>query len=234
MEHALLKLMHETEDSWWYRGRISIVRAVLRRARIGRLGTALDIGAGYGGMLSFLKNYADSVDAYEPDSEAMIELSRRGYRRVYTDVAQALAEKHNIIGLFDVLEHIENDEDMLIRLHDTLVEDGALILTVPAYRWLWSIHDERNQHFRRYSARELRRKLVESGFEIRFVSYWNTVLSPVAVLARLGGIAGESGLSSGNLINAILLQFIRLEALIIRIASLPFGLSLVAVAVRKK
>lgn len=226
--------MHDTEDSWWYRGRISIIRVALRRAHIERMDTALDLGAGYGGMRALLKDYAESVDAFEPDREAMQELAQRGYRRVYTDVEQALAEKHDVIGLFDVLEHIENDENMLTRLHDSLTEEGALILTVPAYRWLWSSHDERNQHFRRYSARELRRKLVKSGFEIRFVSYWNTVLFPVAVLARLCGIAGEGGLSPGSVVNTILLQLIRLEALIIRIASLPFGLSLVAIAVRKK
>lgn len=234
MDHALLKLMHETEDSWWYRGRISVVHSALRRARTPKRDTALDLGAGYGGMCALLKEYADSIDAFEPDREAMRELARRGYRHIYADDTQALTEKHDIIGLFDVLEHIENDENMLNRLHDSLAEDGVLILTVPSYQWLWSAHDERNRHFRRYRARELRRKLVESGFEVRVVSYWNAVLFPVAALARLCGIAGESGLSPGSGINAILLQLIRLEAFITRIVPLPFGLSLVAVAVRKK
>lgn len=226
--------MHETEDSWWYRGRILIVHSALRRAGIEKQNTALDFGAGYGGMLSFLNGYADSIDAYEPDDEAVKELVLRGYRNIYSDSEQALTEKHDIVGLFDVLEHIENDEDMLTRLHDSLTEDGVLILTVPAYQWLWSAHDERNRHFRRYRVRELRLKLVESGFEVRVISYWNAVLFPVAVLARLCGIAGESGLSLGSGINAILLQLIRLEAFITRIVPLPFGLGLVAIAVRKK
>lgn len=234
MDHALLKLMHETEDSWWYRGRISVVRSALRRARTPKRDTALDLGAGYGGMCALLKEYAESVDAFEPDQEAAQELARRGYRHIYTDTAQALAEKHDIIGLFDVLEHIENDEDMLVRLHDSLTEDGVLVLTVPSYQWLWSAHDERNRHFRRYRARELRRKLVESGFEVRVISYWNTVLFPVAALMRVLGIAGESSLSPSSFINTILLQLIRLEAFITRVVSLPFGLSLVAIAVKKK
>lgn len=233
MDHALLKLMHDTEDSWWYRGRINVVRAALCRAHIEKRNTALDVGAGYGGMCAFLKDYADSIDAYEPDREAMRELARRGYRHIYIDITQALREKHDLIGLFDVLEHIENDEEMLIRLHDALDEDGVLVLTVPAYEWLWSAHDERNRHFRRYRARELRRKLVESGFEVRVVSYWNTALFPVAALARLFGIAGESALSPGSGINAILLRLIRLEAFMMGIMSLPFGLSLVVVAVKR-
>lgn len=234
MDHALLKLMHETEDSWWYRGRISVVRSALRRAHTPKRNTALDLGAGYGGMCSLLKDYAESIDAFEPDREAMRELAHRGYRHIYTDVTQALAEKHNIVGLFDVLEHIENDESMLNRLHDSLAEDGVLILTVPAYQWLWSAHDERNRHFRRYRACELRQKLVESGFEVRVISYWNTVLFPVAALMRMLGIAGESSLSPNSFINTILLQLIRLEAFITRVVSLPFGLSLVAIAVKKK
>lgn len=234
MDPALLKLMHETEDSWWYRGRISIVCSALRRARIEKRTTALDLGAGYGGMCALLKKYADSVDAFEPDREAMQELARRGYRHIYADVTQALTEKHDIVGLFDVLEHIEDDEDMLVRLRDSLTENGVLVLTVPSYQWLWSAHDERNRHFRRYRARELRRKLVESGFEVRVISYWNAVLFPVAALARLCGVAGESGLSPGGLVNTILLQLIRFEAFVTRIVSLPFGLSLIAVAVKKK
>lgn len=233
MDRALLRLMHETEDSWWYRGRILIVRSALRSAGIEKRNTALDFGAGYGGMMSFLKGYADSIDAYEPDGEAVKELVLRGYRHIYTDAEQALKEKHGIVGLFDVLEHIENDMNMLVRLRDSLTEDGVLIITVPAYRWLWSAHDERNQHFRRYRARELQQKLVESGFDVRFISYWNTLLFPVAALARLFGIAGEGGLSSGNLINTILLQLIRLETFMIGVMSLPFGLSLVVVAVKR-
>jgi len=234
MEHALLKLMHETEDSWWYRGRIIIVQAALRRARIAKRSTALDFGAGYGGMLSFLKTYADSVDAFELDQIAMLELTARGYRHVYADIADALAEKHDIIGLFDVLEHIKDDEDMLVRLHSALAADGVLVLTVPAYRWLWSVHDERNMHFRRYRASELRRKLEAHGFEVRCIGYWNAVLFPVAALVRVFGFAGESGLSPDRVVNVILSQLIRLEAFITRMVSLPFGLSVVAVAVKKQ
>lgn len=234
MDHALLKLMHETEDSWWYRGRIAVARTAFRCSRIEKRATALDLGAGYGGMIHFLKTYVDSVDAFEPDRIAEQELSRRGYRHVYTDTTQALVEPHDIIGLFDVLEHIEDDEGMLICLREALTEGGALILTVPAYQWLWSVHDERNRHFRRYRAGELRQKIVKAGFEVRFVSYWNAVLFPIAVLVRLFGFAGESSLSSGGLVNAVLLQLVRLEANIMRMVPLPFGLSIVAVAVKRE
>src|SRR3989344_3060442 len=122
MEHALLKLMHETEGSWWYRGRIIVMQTALQCARIQKRGRALDLGAGYGGMFSFFRQYADRVDAFEPDQIAMQELSRRGYTRVFSDTESALAQQHDIIGLFDVLEHIEDDKGMLVRLHDSLSE----------------------------------------------------------------------------------------------------------------
>jgi SAM-dependent methyltransferase len=194
---------------------------------------ALDIGAGYGGMFSLLSQHADDVYAYEPDAVASATLRGRGYTEVFPTLDAAFAHRYDLIGMFDVLEHVENDEDLLLQIREALKPNGTLVVTVPAYQWLWSEHDVENHHFRRYTLRGLRHVLQRAGLEVQSSSYWNTLLFPVAAAMRLAGRTGQEGLTLGRTLDAVLTRIVGLEVGAMRAGlRMPFGLSVVAVATR--
>ena len=230
MEHALLKLMHDTEDSWWYRGRALVVARVLGKFMRKRAAHAIDIGAGYGGMRPTLERFARTVDAVEPDLEARQFLTHVGYARIFDTEEEAFTSAYDLIGLFDVVEHIEDDAGFMRRVGAHMHTGGRVVLTVPAYQWLWSSHDERNHHFRRYTRRRMITLLEHADLKVEYAGHWNMSLFPVAALRCLIGVPGETGLRTGPLIDRILYGIVWIESLLARIMPLPFGLSIIAVA----
>jgi len=111
--------------------------------------------------------------------------------------------------------------------------DGIMILTVPAYKWLWSKHDELNHHFRRYTKKELN-KLFDDKYLILKSSYFNFFLFPIALLSRLidkiRKRSSQNFLNLPNLfINKILFKIFKYESKLLRIFNLPFGLSILIV-----
>jgi hypothetical protein len=132
--------------------------------------------------------------------------------------------------MFDVLEHMKDDYGFLARLRGSLTPEGRIIITVPAFPFLWSIHDELNHHYRRYTNRSLTQVLLRAGYRLEFMSYWNALLFLPAAVLRLAGRTGESALDGPIALNEFLLAIIRAETFMMRRTSLPFGTSLVAVA----
>jgi len=231
MERAAFILLHESESSWWYRGRAVIVRGVLDQIRRDNL-SIIDFGAGYGGMYDTLAAYG-TVSAYEPDAESNTVAQEKGYVAVYDSAASALEHRHDVIALFDVLEHIEGDRAFLQNAQSALTEKGRLLITVPAMPFLWSAHDEKHHHFRRYTRRSLQKVLEENGYEVERISYWNMFLFFPAATARLLGRSGESSFNLPRVLDTLFYMLVRLESFLMRLVPLPFGVSLVAIA-RKK
>ncbi len=91
----------------------------------------------------------------------------------------------DVVGVFDVLEHIEDDKGVLEQIYESLVSEGGLLITVPQHQWLWSSVDEAACHVRRYSASELENKVKAAGFEILRSSSFVSLLLPMMVAARL-------------------------------------------------
>jgi SAM-dependent methyltransferase len=91
----------------------------------------------------------------------------------------------DVVGVFDVLEHIEDDKGVLGQIYDSLVRGGGVLITVPQHQWLWSPVDEAACHVRRYSAKELENKVRAAGFEILRSSSFVSLLLPMMVAARL-------------------------------------------------
>ena len=228
MERHQFTLLHDMENSWWYKGRSVVLTGILKRMPIAF--ETLDFGAGFGGMFPMLARFSKRVSAFEPDFEANSELKRRGYERVYPTTDEALATQYDLIGFFDVMEHIKGDKTFLTQIKKSLTPNGKILLTVPAYQWLWSQLDVEGHHERRYTKRKLIQMLQEAGYKIDFASYWNVFLFPVAAVIRLSGSIGESGLGLPTPINAFFLALIRIEAFLMHIFPLPFGLSIVVLA----
>jgi hypothetical protein len=134
-----------------------------------------------------------------------------------------------------VLEHIEDDLGSLHRVAQLLRPGGFLVVTVPAYRFLWSEHDVVNEHKRRYTRTELATKMKQIGFGIRKLSYFNTLLFPpiaaMRLIQRLRDRPGQA--DEGHVapwLNGVLRRVFSLEKQMLRWLSLPFGVSLIAVA----
>ena len=224
----MLELLHRAEGSWWYRGRAAVVAAVT--AKFPRAESALDYGAGYGGMCAFLRTRSTHVYAYEPDPDARAIATTRGYDAVYSDADVTLSHVYDLAVMFDVIEHIEDDRAFLSRLHTVLSAGGTVVVTVPAFQWLWSEHDTKNMHHRRYTRALLVARLRDAGFKVSYAGYWNMTLFPIAALVRLSGRSGADALETNSIVNAILYGIVLIEAAVARYLPLPFGLSVIAVA----
>ncbi len=231
MERKTLELLHGAEESWWYRGRSRVIETLLRRAGI-HARSALDFGAGFGALRGLLAQFAVSVYAFEPDAAASAVARGRGYAQVFASADDALAENYELVCLFDVLEHIEDDRAFLRRLYQAILPGGHIIITVPAYQWLWSVHDVNNHHFRRYTRRSLVSALESCGYDITYASYWNMTLLLPAALVRVLGLTGESTISGTSVLDPVFLAIVRVESFLMRYVSLPFGTSVIVVASR--
>jgi len=225
MKKEAYDLMEYAEDTWWYKGKRAAIRSVLKGENFG---TALDYGAGFGGMFEVLGTTAQSVFAYEPEPYTHKSLERRGYKGIYDTVDETLSHKYDFVGFFDVIEHVQDDLEISKRLFDSLNPGGKMVVTTGAYQWLWSAHDTNHMHFRRYTATSLKRVLESAGFQVEYIGYWNMcLLIPLAFIRLLGG-TGESGFNAPWYISGPVTLLLRVEALVLRYIPLPFGVSVIA------
>lgn len=231
MRRSAFELLRQMEHSWWYRARTRMLKQVLGRVNA-RPMRILDFGAGWGGMHDALSEGGALVYAYEPDAQARAACAERGYADVFATEAEAFAEQYDCISLLDVLEHIENDRGFLERAKQALAPGGILLISVPAFPFLWSMHDVEHQHFRRYTRPSLSERLTEAGYTTLFASYWNASLFFPAAAMRLLGRTGESALALPSFMDALLYALLQFESWALSITSLPFGTGLVAAGKR--
>jgi len=146
-------------------------------------------------------------------------------------------DEFDAIGAFDVLEHIEEDEQVLVQMHKALQPHGMLLITVPQHPWLWSQADSYAHHVRRYTAKELRGKVENAGFQIIRITSFMSLLLPLMFISRLRQRQSKTEydptaeLKISGWLNTIFKVIFNLEQIIIRFGlSLPFGGSLLLVA----
>lgn len=192
---------HAVEStSFWFAHRNRALAAVITAFAPPAGLPFLDVGGGNGFVATMIQGLGHRVVMIEP-GEAGARFARdRGLEEIVqssiVDLEVAPASI-GAMGLFDVLEHIEDDVAALRRLREMLVDDGRIYLTVPAHRALWSSIDEQAGHFRRYTRKQLVRVLEEAGLEVDFASYYfRPLLAPMFLLRclpeRLGLRKGES------------------------------------------
>jgi SAM-dependent methyltransferase len=234
---------------FWFQSRNRCILAALKRVKASsNVRSILEVGCGTGVVLAalqrmFPESHITGMDLFEDG----LALARRrfGGTLIQGDVlTQRFDARLDMLGAFDVIEHLDDDQGVLERFRDQLVPGGHVIITVPAYPSLWSYFDEIAHHRRRYSPDEVRRKLLNAGFVNVYVTPFMTALFPVMWLKRrifgrqLSGAppheqqtAAERDLRVPMLINLLMDVLLWPDAqLISHRRRLPFGTSLLAVA----
>ena len=239
MERSVYTQMAELDQRhWWYRARREVLAALIRRT-VGPAKDAaiLEIGCGTGHNLAMLGQFGN-VDALELDEEARGIAEGRLGRKVMSSPLPELNEvaphHYDLIGAFDVIEHIADDRAALASIASRLKPGGKLVVTVPAHQWMWSAHDVVNHHQRRYSKRALKALIEASPLRLESIGYFNSLLFPAAIAERMwsrvrGRDDSDLKLPPGPL-NAALERAFAAERHLIGRLPLPPGLSLFAVA----
>ncbi len=177
------------ERHWWFRARRDLVLRQVERA-LGEAGATtgaariLDYGCGTGFNLPFLARYGEAWGA-DVATQHGAEFRRAPEER-FIDLDGDLAPhkgRFDLLTALDVLEHLDDDAAGLGAMRDWLRPGGQIVLTVPAYRWLWSGEDVISEHRRRYTRRGLRGVCQRAGLELRFLSYFNLAILPAAAAA---------------------------------------------------
>ena len=239
MERVVYQQMAELDDRhWWYRARRRILAELIRReGQLPPNAQILEIGCGTGHNLAMLGQFGH-VDALELDDEmrALSEkrLGRKIMRSPLPELAEVPARRYDLIGAFDVIEHIDDDAAAVAAIATKLKPGGKFMMAVPAHQWMWTAHDVANHHKRRYSKRALKSLIENSPLRLEQVGYFNSLLFPLAVAERAA--SKLRGKDDGDVklppapVNAALEAVFAAERYLVGRLSLPPGLSLFAVA----
>jgi SAM-dependent methyltransferase len=237
---AYVEMAAAEDRHWWFRGRRRVLRAMISGLHLPADARILEIGAGTGGNLLMLSRFGKVIAVERSATARAFATEKTGARcdiraGAAPDELPLTGELFDLICLFDVLEHVEQDEETLRAIRPFLAPGGTVLLTVPAFRRLWGPHDAALHHKRRYEKAELRGKLREAGFTIAKLSFINMGLFPLAVLMRvydrLAKRPGASGTQTPPwLLNEIFAGIFGAEAAVLPALNLPFGLSLLAIA----
>jgi 2-polyprenyl-3-methyl-5-hydroxy-6-metoxy-1,4-benzoquinol methylase len=239
MEEELYRKFYEIETiHWWFSARLNIVMDLIKhKANLPGKAKVLDIGCGTGAILSKL---SEQFEAYGTDTSPLaIELcQRRGLKNAYccTLATFPLPKlKFDLVTMLDVIEHIDDEAGILHGAFQALRPGGYLLVTVPAYQFLWSNYDELNHHKRRYTRTRLMHVLEENGFTVHTISYFNTLLFPTALFERVAEKIMKVGSDTTlkvpfRSLNLLLRSVFGWERFFLRKITFPFGLSVIALA----
>jgi len=240
METKLYQEMYDVESQhWWFRARRDILTNLVLQCI--SQGNILDVGCGTGFILEALQTaYAGKCETWGIDiSEMAVQVC---HAKGLTQVRQGVLENNalpahyfDLVMFLDMIEHLEHDLGTLLRAKHYLKPQGQILITVPAYQFLWSAHDEIHHHKRRYTKKQLTELLQQAGYEVVFSSYFNTFLFPLIAIARLLNNLHDRHHQSdakmpSDLVNRFLYQIFKLEKNLVPKIPFPFGVSLVCLA----
>ncbi len=238
MEREVYERMAALEsDHWWFAARREILGALLQRAALPPGAAILEAGCGTGGNLPLLQRHGH-VHAFEPDPTARAFVSDRHTVPVADGALPhriPFAESQfDLVAALDVIEHVDAPEESVAALVRRLRPGGRVLLTVPAYAFLWSRHDERHHHKRRYTRGEVIQLLEAAGAQVEVASYFNTLLFPAIAGVRLAKALTRADTEDDQMpsapVNRLLRELFSAERRLVGRIPLPFGVSIVALA----
>ena len=226
---------------WWFVARRKLLKSILSSFNLPKKPITLDIGCGAGSNLKALASMGLYVIGLDQSTYALSLVRRKGEFPLLAGDLNKLPIKTKSIGLIialDILEHIDNDLNAIRELYQVLRKGGILILTVPAFNFLWGTQDVVTGHKRRYLRKEIANKLREVGFEISRSSYFNFLLFfPILMARRMIHLLGLK-IASENEINSPLINFLfkaifSMEVYVFKYFSFPFGVSILCIAKKR-
>ncbi|HJU18796.1 MAG TPA: methyltransferase domain-containing protein [Stellaceae bacterium] len=239
MDGDILRQMQAIEaHHWWFIGRRLILASILDELNLPTRAQVLEAGCGTGGNLQMLAKFGD-VSAFEPHPYCLECARGSSLADVrpgrLPDQIPFTSGSFDLVAAFDVLEHVADDLGGLIALRDMLKPGGYLIFTVPAFMLLWSEHDERNHHYRRYTKMSVTKLTKMVGFCEIQCQYFNTFLFPFIAATRLIKKIlhlrhMHDDILPPSALNRIFLNIFAAEQCFMRRLDFPFGTSLVMTA----
>lgn len=233
------KMIDLEQKYWWFVARRSILEQAIKTLTLPESAEIFEAGCGTGGNLEMLarygKVYGMELNDTARDFAINLQLAEIQPGCLPNEIPFP-DQQFDLIVLLDVLEHIEEDAASLQALAAKLKPSGWLLITVPAYRWMWSKQDELLHHKRRYVLKDLNEVVLGAGYHVHFISYFNSILFPLIAGARLLlnvlGKGGNELIMPPQPINQILTTLFAFERHVITRLFLPFGVSLLLLAQR--
>lgn len=231
MKRKTFKSIESNQNDWWINGRAEIILSIIRKYFKKNI-KILDVGAGIGLITEKIKEAGyKKIIAADASSDSLEILKNKGIMTLKLKLPEVeIKSKYDLILLLDVIEHVSDDQKTLINIKKILNKNGKIIITVPAFKFLWSKKDEEYGHFRRYTKKELRDKIKRTGYQIDYLSYYNFFLFMPALIAAKMNKREMKVKRYNSKQNRIFYPIFRQEAGFIRKGFLfPFGVSLIAV-----
>jgi SAM-dependent methyltransferase len=244
MELEFYSEYSQIEDThWWFRGRREIFTRILAPLAGSPL-RILDIGFGTGAMLTFLARYGAVIGM-----DMSVDAVR--FARTRCDLPMLLGTitevpigtgSVDLVTAFDIIEHVEDDAAAFAELGRVCRPGGHVLLTVPAFEFLWGNQDIVSHHRRRYTLGEVERQVRAAGFVPRRLSYFNAILFPVVAAIRVmrrlrgerqGEVKSDFTMTKPGLVNDALSRVLAAEGRWLERWRLPVGVSVVCLAERR-
>ncbi len=239
------------DNHWWFATRTWAIETFLRDLPKTQNLDILDIGCGAGNMIHHLARYG-SVRGIEVDPRPVKIAQQRGYDVRLGDATQQIPfpdGAFDLVTALDVIEHVDADENILRESFRVLRPGGSLLITTPAFQWLWSHNDDLNAHKRRYAAADLRTKMQRAGFNVKRLSYNFFLVFPLAagMIALKNATGKKAEIKSHHFdedayqvdmepvspgLNTVLRGVGHLENSLLGAVNLPLGTSLIALGIK--
>ena len=229
------------ENYWWCVARREVILSLISKFKLSKKAHILDIGCSTGCFIQeLIKKGFKNVYGVDISEQSIAQCRKKGLKNIENMDAAGMRFNNNTFDLIissDSLEHLKNDQKALRDWNRMLRPNGILIAFVPAYKFLWCIHDISNHHFRRYSKWELCNKLLRANYSIVRCSYCNSILfAPIGMLILLSKLIVRKSVHSNKIffipgwLNNLLIQVMRFENKLIENNNIPFGISIFFIA----
>jgi len=228
------------EKHWYFVGRRRIIFSLLEQIypKGSENRKIIDIGCGTGIMQGYLAKYGN-VSGIDNEDIALDYCRERGFTTVSKGDICCLEipdATYDLVTAFDIVEHVADDHRAVSELARIVKPGGRILVTVPAFSWLWSNHDLINQHQRRYHRKSVEKLMAGAGLEIQKLTYFNSFFFPLIVSIRwwqkfFAPHAHQHDLVlPPPLLNSLLAYFFGSESIFLRYFNFPLGVSLLCLA----
>ncbi len=223
---------------WWFQGRRDLFKAILKMGIKEKVDFGVDLGCGPMTNENLYDDFAEnwvSLD-YSVESFKKVEDGKSSLKIIGNLLKTPLKDSSfDLILLLDVLEHIENEDEALGETYRILKKEGLVLVSVPAFKLLWSHHDNQAGHKRRYTKKEILEVAKRNNLEVKFSTYFNSsFFVPIFIIRRILRLLpkGDKKLEidlSPEFVDNFFYFILRIENFInVKLFRIPFGTSVVA------